>query len=172
MIILIDGDILARQIAADALQVLYNVVQCGSFYEAAERMKQGVDPDCIVLDVNLPCVKGKDAIIAVRTVASEVPLVALCTEDDKLPVVVYGATDTMRRVLSEDVTWAEDLRLKVVRAIEERAAKRRFATARNIQEYVEESAKALKEMVEVNPTESWKSWKADSDPADVKAKAH
>ena len=68
-----------------------NVIECSSLDTAFQRMDAGLQPDLMVLDLQMPGYQGLDSVRAVRNRRPEVPVLVLAGSDD--PAVVRECID-------------------------------------------------------------------------------
>lgn len=67
------------------------VVECASLETAFQRMDDGLRPDLVILDLQMPGYRGVDSVRAVRTRHPEVPVLVLSGQED--PAVVRECID-------------------------------------------------------------------------------
>jgi DNA-binding NarL/FixJ family response regulator len=108
-VLIIDDDNDFRGIIAAVLAGKYDVIQASSGLEGIRILKEGLDPDCILLDVSMPGMNGYETLqrIFELPVSTGTPIIFLTGSEDaeeaELHGLELGAMDYLRKPIAANV---------------------------------------------------------------------
>ncbi len=70
----------ALQLLAGALGWRVRAFPCGS--DCLDAVREGIYPDCVLVDLNMPGMSGRDVLQALSDLRVDAPMVAMTTDDD------------------------------------------------------------------------------------------
>jgi DNA-binding NarL/FixJ family response regulator len=107
-VLIIDDDADFRGITAAILAGKYKVIPAASGPEAISLLKDGLDPDCILLDVSMPGMNGYETLqrIFCLPVSAGTPIIFLTGSEDaeaELHGLELGAMDYLRKPIPANI---------------------------------------------------------------------
>jgi DNA-binding NarL/FixJ family response regulator len=107
-VLIIDDDADFRGIITAILAGKYNVIQASSGIEAIGLLTDGLDPDCILLDVSMPGMNGYETLqrIFELPVSTGTPIIFLTGSEDaeaELHGLELGAMDYLRKPIAANI---------------------------------------------------------------------
>ncbi|MDR0908752.1 MAG: response regulator [Spirochaetaceae bacterium] len=108
-VLIIDDDADFRAITTAILEGKYQVIPAASGLEAISLLKNGLDPDCILLDVSMPGMNGYETLqrIFELPVSAGTPIIFLTGSEDaeeaELHGLELGAMDYLRKPIAASI---------------------------------------------------------------------